>query len=109
MAASATWPCSRVVSALGLGTHSLAPLSFRAASYSGVFSLLPMLTGKDREHHGEILREATALVKAGALRPVLDPRRFNMKSVTDAHRHVEAGTVEGKVVIDVGADSTADR
>jgi NADPH2:quinone reductase len=29
-----------VVSALGWGTHALAPLSFRAATYSGVFTLL---------------------------------------------------------------------
>ena len=48
-----------VVSALGWGTHALAPLSFKAATYSGVFTLLPMLTGKGRAHHGEILREAT--------------------------------------------------
>ncbi len=41
-----------VVSALGWGTHALAPLSFRAASYSGVFTLLPMLTGEGRAHHG---------------------------------------------------------
>ena len=34
----------RVVSALGWGTHSLAPLSFRAATYSGVFTLMPLLT-----------------------------------------------------------------
>jgi NADPH2:quinone reductase len=31
-----------VVSALGWGTHSLAPLSFRGGSYSGVFTLLPL-------------------------------------------------------------------
>src|SRR5262249_34946299 len=41
-----------VVSALGWGTHALAPLSFRAASYSGVFTLLPLLTGEGRAHHG---------------------------------------------------------
>ena len=35
-------------------THALAPLSFRAASYSGVFTLLPMLTGEGRAHHGDI-------------------------------------------------------
>jgi NADPH2:quinone reductase len=33
-----------VVSALGWGTHALAPLSFRAATYSGVFTLLPLLS-----------------------------------------------------------------
>ena len=32
-----------VVSCLGWGTHALAPLSFRAATYSGVFTLLPLL------------------------------------------------------------------
>ena len=35
-----------VVSSLGWGTHALAPLSFRAATYSGVFTLLPLLTGE---------------------------------------------------------------
>src|SRR5262245_2044983 len=65
-----------VVSALGWGTHALAPLSFRAASYSGVFTLLPILTGEGRAHHGEILREATRLIEAGKIRPRLDPRCF---------------------------------
>ena len=44
-----------VVSILGWGKHSLAPLSFRGATYSGVFTLLPLLTGRGRAHHGEIL------------------------------------------------------
>ena len=65
-----------VVSALGWGTHALAPLSFRAASYSGVFTLLPILTGEGRAHHGEILREAAKLCEAGKIVPKLDPRRF---------------------------------
>ena len=56
-----------VVSALGWGTHALAPLSFRAASYSGVFTLLPILTGEGRARHGEILREATKLIEAGKI------------------------------------------
>lgn len=90
-----------VVSALGWGTHSLAPLSFRGATYSGVFSLLPMLTGNGREHHGEILRDAAALADKGLLKPLVDARRFTLGTVADAHRVVETGTSEGKVVIDV--------
>jgi NADPH2:quinone reductase len=90
-----------VVSALGWGSHSLAPLSFRGATYSGVFTLLPMLTGRGREHHGEILREVTALADAGALRPRLDPRRFTLDTVDDAHAAVADGTASGKVVIDL--------
>ncbi|MEV4630782.1 zinc-dependent alcohol dehydrogenase family protein [Micromonospora sp. NPDC049523] len=90
-----------VVSALGWGTHSLAPLSFRGASYSGVFTLMPMLTGQGREHHGEILREAGALADVQALRPLLDPRRFTLATVDDAHAVVENGTSNGKIVVDV--------
>ncbi|SFR29939.1 NADPH:quinone reductase [Lentzea waywayandensis] len=94
-----------VVSALGWGTHSLAPLSFRGATYSGVFTLLPMLTGRGRAHHGEILRHATALADKGLLRPVLDPRRFTLDTVNDAHTHVEQGTGQGKLVINVHSEN----
>jgi NADPH:quinone reductase len=90
-----------VVSCLGWGTHALAPLSFRAATYSGVFSLLPMLTGQGRAHHGEILREATRLAEAGNIVPRVDPRRFDLESVAEAHGAVEQRTTAGKVVIDV--------
>ncbi|MBM0206936.1 zinc-dependent alcohol dehydrogenase family protein [Micromonospora sp. STR1s_5] len=92
-----------VVSALGWGSHSLAPLSFRGATYSGVFTLLPMLTGRGREHHGVILREIATLVDAGALRPRLDKRRFTLDTVMDAHHLVAGGTAEGKVIVDVAA------
>jgi NADPH:quinone reductase-like Zn-dependent oxidoreductase len=92
-----------VVSALGWGTHALAPLSFRAASYSGVFTLLPILTGEERAHHGEILREATKLIEAGKIVPRLDPRHFSFEMIEQAHAAIESGTAAGKIVVDVGA------
>jgi NADPH2:quinone reductase len=91
----------RVVSALGWGTHSLAPLSFRAASYSGVFTLLPLLTGEGRAHHGEILRQATVLAEAGELVPALDPRRFTLDTIDAAYRAVTDGTARGKIVVEI--------
>jgi len=90
-----------VVSILGWGTHSLAPLSFRAATYSGVFTLLPLLSGEGREAHGAILREAAALVDAGLLTPRLDARRFTLAAAGDAHALVAAGQGQGKVVVDI--------
>ncbi|MBM7489271.1 NADPH:quinone reductase-like Zn-dependent oxidoreductase [Micromonospora luteifusca] len=90
-----------VVSALGWGSHSLAPLSFRAATYSGVFTLLPLLTERGREHQGHILREIAALADSGALRPRLDPRPFTLDTVMDAYGLVAGGTADGKVVVDV--------
>jgi hypothetical protein len=38
--------------------------SFKAATYSGIFTLLPLLTGIGRDHHGSIMREATKLARA---------------------------------------------
>jgi NADPH2:quinone reductase len=90
-----------VISCLGWGTHSLAPLSFRAASYSGVFTLLPMLTGQGRAHHGEIMREAKRLAEAGKVMPLVDPRRFTLDSAAEAHREIENRSATGKIVVDV--------
>jgi NADPH2:quinone reductase len=92
-----------VVSALGWGTHALAPLSFRAATYSGVFTLRPMLTGIGRASHGHILREAARLVEAGRLLPLMDPRRYGLADALAAHQVVEAGQARGKIVVDVVA------
>jgi NADPH:quinone reductase len=89
-----------VVSCLGWGSHSLAPLSFRGASYSGVFTLLPLITGESRVHHGKILTQAAALVEAGKLRPMLSEPRFLIQDIGAAHGLVEAGTL-GKVVVEL--------
>jgi NADPH2:quinone reductase len=90
-----------VVSSLGWGTYALAPLSFRAATYSGVFTLLPLLTGEGREHHGEIMAEARKLADAGKLMPRLDPRRFNFATIDEAYTAVAGGPIDGKAVIDI--------
>ncbi|MET3996974.1 NADPH2:quinone reductase [Bradyrhizobium sp. S3.9.2] len=90
-----------VVSALGWGTHALAPLSFRAASYSGVFTLLPLLSGEGRAHHGEIMAEATRLVEAGKLAPLVDARRFTLESVGDAYALIRHHAAKGKLVVDI--------
>jgi len=89
------------VSALGWGTHSLAPLSFRAASYSGVFTLLPLLTGEGRAHHGDILREATRLADLGFVTPNLDPRHFTLRTVGDAYEAIRTRRGNGKLVVDI--------
>jgi NADPH:quinone reductase len=78
-----------VAGSLGWETHKLAPLSFRGATYSGVFTLLPLLTGTGRAHHSEIMREATLLAKADKLVPLLDPRHFMLASAMKPHEAVK--------------------
>ena len=90
-----------VVSALGWGTHGLAPLSFRAATYSGVFTLLPMLTGNGRAHHGEILRKATQMIEAGKIATRIDPRHFTLDTILDAYQALKDRSAAGRIVVDV--------
>jgi NADPH:quinone reductase-like Zn-dependent oxidoreductase len=89
-----------VVSALGWGSHSLAPLSFRGATYSGVFTLYPLIGGEGRPHHGEILAQASALVDAGKLRPLMYKQGLNIQDIGIAHDLVASGTL-GKVVVEL--------
>lgn len=88
-----------VVSSLGWSAHSLAPLSFRSATYSGVFTLTPLLTGMGQNHHGEILKAAAELVDSGKLKPLVSEKTFSLAEIGDAFSRVESGST-GKVVVD---------
>jgi NADPH:quinone reductase len=90
-----------VVSSLGWGTHALAPLSFRAGTYSGVFTLLPLLTGEGKPHHGDILREATRLAEVGMINPLIDSRCFSLDDVDAAHALIDSRQAQGKVVVSI--------
>lgn len=89
-----------VVSCLGWGTHSLAPLSFRAATYSGVFTLLPLLSGAGRAHHGQILQRAARLAEKGQLKPLLAEQHFGLGEIAAAYEAVAKGS-NGKVVVEL--------
>ena len=89
----------RVVSCLGWGTHALAPLSFRAATYSGVFTLLPLLSGSGRANHGHILGEAAKLAEKKQLKPLLTEQDFG-QDIAAAYEAVAKGS-RGKVVLEL--------
>jgi NADPH2:quinone reductase len=89
-----------VVSCLGWGSHSLAALSFRAATYSGVFTLLPLLTGLGREQHGMILQQAAELANGGLLKPLLTEEKVGPGDIAAAYDAVAAGG-RGKVVLEL--------
>jgi hypothetical protein len=66
-----------------------------------VFTLLPLITGEGRAHHGKILGQITALVETGNLKPLLNDQLFSVADIDSAHALVESGAV-GKVVVDLG-------
>ena len=92
-----------IASCAAFGEHALATGSLRCATLSGVFVLLPMLTGERRTHHGDVLRQVTQLVEAGRVAAIVDARRFDLDSAMEAHALVEQGGAQVKVVIDVAA------
>lgn len=90
-----------VVSILGWGTHNLAPLSFRNAKYSGVFTLYPLLTGERKKHHGDILKEAARLFEAGKIKVQLHHQSYPLEQTNVAYSLLETGKATGKIVIDI--------
>jgi NADPH2:quinone reductase len=89
-----------VVSCLGWGTHALAPLSFRSATYSGVFTLYPLLSGLQRVQHGRILTEAAKLAERNQFKPLLASQQFVGDQISAAYDLVAKGSL-GKVVIEL--------
>lgn len=96
-------PYGHVLSCAAFRTHNLAPGSLRCVTLSGIFVLLPMLSGEGRAHHGDILREATRLAESGQLKPLVDAHRYTLDNALEAHAAQAAGTALGKIVIDVAA------
>lgn len=92
-----------VVSCLGWGVHALAPLSFKQATYSGVFTLHPLLSGEGRGHFGEILSAIADLVDRDGLKPRIHPDRFGLDGLAEAYDALVGGKGKGKVVVDVGS------
>lgn len=94
-----------VVSCLGWGTHALAPLSFKQATYAGVFTLHPLLANEGRSHFGVILAEAVRLSESGKLLPRLDPRVFTLADLDAAYDAASgkngAHRRQGKIAITV--------
>jgi NADPH2:quinone reductase len=82
-------------------TQDLGPLHAKGASLHVIFMLLPMLRGPGRDRHGNILRSLAALADAGKLRPLIDDSHFTLNTAPDAHRRLESGNAQGKVVIDI--------
>ncbi|WP_332604814.1 zinc-dependent alcohol dehydrogenase family protein [Acinetobacter sp. ESBL14] len=98
---SAIKPYGHIASCYAFGEINLAPSSLRAATISGVFVLLPMLSGQGRAHHGDILRELTQYVESGKIKPIVDPRTFTLENALEAHDYLESGFASIKVVVDI--------
>jgi NADPH:quinone reductase len=69
------------------------------ATYSGVFTLLPLLSGNGRANHGHILQESAALANKNRLKPLLAEHDFGT-DIASAYDAV-ANASKGKVVLEL--------
>ncbi len=80
------------------GTYDLTPLHKKGLTLHVIFMPGPLLTGKGRQRHGEILAELSQLVDAGYVTPLIDSI-FPFSKVADAHARLESGQAMGKIVL----------
>jgi NADPH2:quinone reductase len=90
-----------VVTTAARSTHDLSPMHNKALSLHVVFMLLPILNNHNRETHGKILSQIAHIVDDGKLKPLIDSNQFMLESVSDAHRFLESGKAQGKVVLSI--------
>jgi NADPH2:quinone reductase len=77
----------------------LSPAFLKGVSLHMVMQPLPLLTGRRREDYKMILTNIADLVDAGAIKPLIDKKSFNISEVGQAHEHLENGNAIGKVVL----------
>lgn len=99
--AAATKLDGKLITCAGWGMHNLTDVLGRSLDLIGIFMALTLLSGKRLERHGEILQDMKPFIEAGQLRPLLDPRRFTLDEVAQAHEHLLSGQAIGKIVVDI--------
>ncbi len=92
---------ANVTTTVSLLELDLTPAHFKGLSLHVVFMLIPMLHNHKREAHGQILAELGEIVDAGALKPLLDERRFTLSEVGEAYDRLTSGEAMGKVVVEL--------
>lgn len=61
----------------------------------------PLLNNQGKEYQGTILKIATRLAEENKLKPLVDPREFDMTQVFEAHNQLAEGKALGKIVINI--------
>lgn len=91
-------PEGTVVTIAARTSADLTPLHGKAGTLHVVFMLLPLLTGRGREHLGRTLERLAALVDQDKLIPLVD-RHFPFADTAAAHAHLESGRHTGKILL----------
>jgi NADPH2:quinone reductase len=93
--------CAPVLAERGVYLRTVGgPLDFARAALSSAFGRKKFVYAMSVDKREE-LAALDRLVRAGALRPIID-RRYTLGRIAEAHAYVEAGHKRGNVVVTVG-------
>ena len=90
-----------VATTVSLLELDLTPAHFKGLSLHVIFMLIPMLHDHKRENHGAILAKLTEIADNGALKPLLDEKKFAFPEVAQAYERLTSGQAMGKVVVEI--------
>ena len=89
-----------VVTIAARSTQDLTTLHAKSITLHCVFMGLPLITGKGRVHHGDVLLRLARLVDNGRIKPLIDPQTFAFKDVGKAHQKLQDGRAMGKIALE---------
>ena len=65
-----------------------------------IFRSIPLLHGIGMDNQPRLLSALSEMLEQGAIRPLLDPKRFSFARIAEAHRHIESGRAVGKILLE---------
>jgi len=93
-------PGGTVVTIAARSTQDLTVLHAKSVTLHCVFMGLPLISGKGRAHHGDILRRLARLVDSDRIKPLIDPEVFAFKDIGKAHQKLQDGKAMGKIALE---------
>lgn len=91
----------RIATTAARAELDLGPVHAKGLTLHGIFMLIPMLHNHQKAKHGLILENIRQKVEAGALKPLVDERRFSLAEAPHAYDELEGGRARGKLVIEI--------
>lgn len=98
-AIEATAISGRLCSINTRSTHDLGLMHAKGLTLHVIFRSIPLLHGIGMDDQPRLLAAMSEMLEQGALRPLLDEKRFSFAQVAEAHRRLESGLTVGKILL----------
>ncbi|WP_100639569.1 zinc-dependent alcohol dehydrogenase family protein [Marinobacter salexigens] len=99
LAIEATAISGRLCSINTRSTHDLSLLHAKGLTLHVIFRAIPLLHGVGMDDQPRLVSAMSEMLEKGAVRPLLDNKRYPFVQVAEAHRRLESGLAVGKILL----------